>query len=280
MKLDDIKGSLGDTFQRYWKPALAGAAIGGTTAGYLSRDAGKPGETPGTRRRRMLRNALAGVLLGGTAGLAIPAGARAVSEPWSSDSGGLLDKAIGFPGKHLAGAAVAGGAGAAMYKAHKLNQAEGLKNLSQNFNRAPGALEGLKTPEALRAGMHGDPSLVDKVKNIVQGGIGHSHPELRAAEQMAEAGFHTPWDKTHFSGLLKPNAGFDATGTRALLSEGGMLSRGLSKLPGARTGHALEIFRRLSRPTIKGRLSLPTQVVAALTATLLANRAQNKLLGE
>lgn len=279
MKLDDIKGSLGETFQRYWKPALAGAAIGGTTAGYLSRDTGKPGETPGTRRRRMLHNALAGVLLGGTAGLAIPAGARAMSAPWSSDSSSVADKIVGFPGKHIAGAATAGGAGAMMYKAHKLNQASGLKNLSQNFNRA-GGMKGLDTPEALRAGMHGDPSLVDKVKATLQGGISHTHPELRAAEQMAEAGFHAPGVKAHLSGLLKPDANFDATGTRALLGEGGMISKGLSKLPGARAGHALEIFRRLSRPTIKGRLSLPTQAVAAVTATLLANRAQSKLLGE
>src|SRR5882672_10337545 len=114
MKMDDLKEGLKGTFQRYWKPALAGAALGGTAATYLGRDAGPQGETPGQRRRRMLKNALTGVLLGGTAGVAIPAGAKIISEPWQKAkpfAGGPTDSALGFVGRNIVPAAAAAGGG-------------------------------------------------------------------------------------------------------------------------------------------------------------------------
>src|SRR5882672_1262762 len=150
MKLDDIKGSLGETLQRYWKPALAGAALGGTTAGYLSRNAGEPGETPGTRRKRMLRNALAGVLLGGTAGLAIPAGANIAASPWvgkkPSIIGNPLDRGIDFTTKNVAPALALGVGGGMLHKSLKSNREEGMGRLFQNFKRLEGRELGKETP--------------------------------------------------------------------------------------------------------------------------------------
>jgi len=293
MKLDDIKGSLGDTLQRYWKPALAGAALGGTTAGYLSRNAGEPGETPGTRRKRMLRNALAGVLLGGTAGLAIPAGARIAASPWSGKKpSGLLhpiDKSIDFTGANIAPAVVAGAGGAMIHKSLRTNQEEGLGRLFQNFkgNKSDLKWPGLETPEAFRAAIHGQPGAADMVKKVLAQGMEAkgpvSHAALRAKEQMAEAGLKEKGDLTRmFKNLMHPRSaepGF-MEGARALASEGGPVGKGLASIPGEAGGVASELYRRAVRPTISGRFSLPAKLLGLGGAAYLAKKLQNKVLGE
>jgi len=289
MKLDDIKGSLGDTFQRYWRPALAGAALGGTTAGYLSRNTGEPGETPGARRRRMLRNALAGALLGGTAGVAIPAGARMAAQPWASarpGTGGATDTALGFAGKHALPLAAGGAGGIAIAKSLGTNREKAFADLFQNFHRATGGkTEGLSTLDSLRAAMKADPKIIDQVHGVLSKNLeGTGHGGLRAAELMSEAGFHTkglPDLKGVISRLTNP-VGSDVglEGSRALAGEaGGLIGKGISRIPGERGAVASELYRRLVRPTIGGRFSLPAKALALGGGVMLANTLQNKALG-
>lgn len=289
MKLDDIKGSLGDTFQRYWKPALAGAALGGTTAGYLSRNTGEPGETPGTRRRRMLRNALAGVLLGGTAGLAIPAGAHIAAEPWSSakpGTGGTTDTVLGFAGKHALPVAAGAAGGIGLAKSLGANREKAFSSMFQNFHRAAGSdAGGLNTMESLRAAMNSDPNAINKVHDVLSGSLeGAGHGKLRAAELMSEAGYHTkgvPDLKGILNRLIKPSGGeAGLEGSRALAGEaGGLIGKGIARIPGERGAVASELYRRLVRPTIGGRFSLPAKALALGGGVMLANDLQNKMLG-
>jgi hypothetical protein len=290
MKLDDLKDNLGDVFTRYWKPALAGAALGGTASGMLSRNAGQPGETPGQRRRRMLRSALTGALLGGTAGVAIPAGFKAVSEPWAAakpGAGGITDSALGFAGKNIAPLAVAGAGGVGIARSLKANKENAFGQLFQEFRRHAGdAGKGLETADSLRAAMKADPTVIDKVHGILTKGLeGAGQGKLRAAELLSESGFHpggVPDVKSTLSRLVKPtgsSAGLE--GARELLQEGrGLFGKGVAAIPGERGAAASELWRRLVRPTIGGRFSLPTKALALGGGAMLASDLQKKVLGE
>lgn len=290
MKIDDLKDGLGETFQKYWKPALAGAALGGTASGMLSRNAGKPGETPGERRRRMLRSALAGALLGGTAGVAIPAGLKTVTEPWGAakpGAGGITDSALGFAGKHFAPLAVAGAGGVGLARSLKANKETAFSNLFQEFKRHAGSdSKGLGTADSLRAAMKADPTVIDQVHGTLSKGLeGAGHGKLRAAELLSESGFHPsggPDIKSLLNRVLKPtgsSAGLE--GARELLQEGGgLLGKGVSAIPGERGAALSEMWRRLVRPTIGGRYSLPAKALALGGGAMLANDLQKKVMGE
>jgi len=289
MTLDDIKENLGDVFQQYWKPALAGAALGGTAAGVLSRNAGKPGEAPGQRRRRMLRSALTGALLGGTAGAAVPAGLKAVAAPWSAakpGSGGVTDTALGFAGKHIAPLTVAGAGGVGIARSLKANRENAFGHLFQEFRRHAGdAGKGLETAEALRAAMKADPTVVDKVHDVLSQGLGGAgHGKLRAAELLSESGFHpggVPDVRQVLTRLIKPTGSMSGLeGARELLQEGGgLVGKGVAAIPGERGAAMSELWRRLVRPTIGGRWSLPAKALALGGATMLASDLQKKFLG-
>lgn len=289
MKLDDLKEGLGDTFQKYWKPALAGAALGGTASGLLSRNAGPEGEAPGKRRRRMLRSALAGALLGGTAGAAIPAGLKTVTEPWSAakpGTGGVTDSAIGFAGKNIAPLAVAGAGAAGIHRSLKANKENAFGQLFQEFRRHAGdAGKGLETADALRAAMKADPTVVDKVHDVLSKGLeGAGHGKLRAAELLSESGFHPGGmadSKSLLSRLVKPTGEAGLDGARELLREGGgLVGKGVAAIPGERGAVASELWRRLVRPTIGGRWSLPAKALALGGGTMLASDLQKKVLGQ
>ncbi len=104
------------TLRRLLLPALAGAAGTGAASAYLSHKNHDPQESPGERRRRILRNAMYGTALGGVAGAALPAGAGMLGNTFfgklDSPNAGLFsqgaDRSFGFGLKHLAPVGVAG----------------------------------------------------------------------------------------------------------------------------------------------------------------------------
>jgi hypothetical protein len=115
--------------KRVWQPALAGAIGGGGLAGYLSSRDGEEGETPGNRRLRILRNALAGAGMGAAGAGALEEGGRVALGPFFGDTDkkpALVDRGIGALGsaglRHgLALGVGAGGAGA-IWKSVKSHQ--------------------------------------------------------------------------------------------------------------------------------------------------------------
>lgn len=108
---------MGDTFKNVALPALALGAGTGALTGYLSSQGNQQGETGSARRHRILRNALVGAALGGTAGMALPMGYEALNTPLHPGADGLVggatNSAVGFAGRHLlpAAAGIGGGFG-------------------------------------------------------------------------------------------------------------------------------------------------------------------------
>ena len=94
-------------------PAAIAGAGGGALSGYMSSKANPKGETPSQRRRRILRNALVGTVLGGATGAALPTGARMLAEPVFGAPQGVDvgNRAMGFGLAHAAPIATVAGGG-------------------------------------------------------------------------------------------------------------------------------------------------------------------------
>ncbi len=291
--MDDLKEGLQGTFQRYWKPALAGAALGGTAATYLGRDAGPQGETPGQRRRRMLKNALTGVLLGGTAGLAIPAGAKIVSEPWQKAkpfAGGPTDSALGFVGRNIVPVGAGGVAGALAMKNRGQDMQRSFGNLFHQFSGMKSKPFEAGSSEALRAALETNPANISSLHGALGQHLGGDDvSKLRSLELLQEAGFTPKAEGASgkgavdlLKGLVRPGAASsEFQGARSLLSsDGGALSRGIAKLPGATGDAASELWRRMVRPSISGRIPMAGKLGIGLAGVALANKLQERVMGE
>ena len=134
LQLPDLQ--LPDTVKRILLPALLGAAGTGAAAGYFSSQANNRNELPSDRRKRIIRNALIGSVLGGTAGAAIPAGIGMLRGDIGGDKGfhplnAAWDKATDYalPG----GAGLYGG-----YKMFKSRQGDQTRALAQILDRVKG----------------------------------------------------------------------------------------------------------------------------------------------
>ena len=200
---------MGDTFKQVAMPALALGAGTGALSGYLSSRKNDPMESSRDRRHRILRNALVGAALGGTAGMALPMGYTALTTPAYTHTAGPveggIDSAMGFAGRNALPLGVAGLGGAALVRNRDVLKGEATEHLGEVASRADkarfmmsgkggnpavntGAVSSLAaTPEGaadmarfFRKGLatNGDP-------DIVQGDMGSI---FRANELMQEAG--------------------------------------------------------------------------------------------
>ena len=109
----DLQAGLPDTLRNIMLPAAIAGAGGGALSGYMSSKANPKGETPSQRRRRILRNALVGTVLGGATGAALPTGARMLAEPVFGAPQGVDvgNRAMGFGLAHAAPIATLAGGG-------------------------------------------------------------------------------------------------------------------------------------------------------------------------
>lgn len=176
MNLDDIKKPVGDLVSKIWLPALMGAAGTGTVAGYMSGRDRRSNEAPAERRKRILRAALIGAALGGTAGAAIPAGismsaGRATGKPGMIES--ALDKGITTGTNYALPGAVAAGGGLAISKHMGSRQTAMQQQILNAFGRGGKAsFSGGRTatsPAQLKAMLKLDPNLVGELERALTG---------------------------------------------------------------------------------------------------------------
>ena len=127
---NDLMSRLPELANSVALPAMIGAAGGGALSAYTSARSRPGNETPEMRRRRILRNALVGVLLGGTAGATLPTGIKMLGGQLAGSQRGLDPgaSAIGFGLANAAPLAVGVGGG---LKLRNLRQAEKTKAIQQ-----------------------------------------------------------------------------------------------------------------------------------------------------
>ena len=140
----NVGDQLPDTVKQILLPALLGAAGTGAVSGYVSSKSNVRGESPSDRRKRIIRNALIGSALGGTAGAAIPAGLGTIGKEFSGKGFHPINSAIEGTLSNWAPIGV-GGYGA--WKLHQTRQGDQQRALAHIL----GLLKGNKG----RAGMPG-----------------------------------------------------------------------------------------------------------------------------
>lgn len=306
-QLDDFGKGLQDTFKRYWMPALAGAALGGGAATYLGRESGPEGETGGSRRKRMLRQALVGALLGGVTGMAIPKGYEVASAPWGTAkplTGGPIDAAAGFVGRHAVPSAIGGAGTYAILKSEGNKERAAMADLFRTHvegldrEALTKALPGLNAAntESLGAYLKANPDKIKVLQEMIgktqRGDLSH---KLRLDELFESAGLQTGGKPTVgelAKQMFTPGAKLDnAAAIREYLKgESGILGKtiaGMGDLGSANLGKRVavnseflpEIYRRLIRPSTNFGMSLPGKLGLLGGAVLAGNEIQNKLLG-
>lgn len=134
---DDIGASLPDVAKQVALPAILAGAGTGALSAYMSSRSRPANENPAMRRRRILRNALVGTLLGGTAGATLPMGVKMLTEPMFGAPTGVdpIHQAMGFGLRHAA--PIAAGVGGGMYLG-KLRSAEKARAMSSLFGQLKG----------------------------------------------------------------------------------------------------------------------------------------------
>lgn len=115
---DDISSQLPNIAKTVALPAILAGAGTGALSAYMSSRARPQNEHPSQRRRRILRNALVGTLLGGTAGATLPLGMKTLSEPFIGEPQGVapLQRILGFGLSNAAPLAAGIGGGAYLGK--------------------------------------------------------------------------------------------------------------------------------------------------------------------
>jgi len=155
VNLDDIQ--LPDTVKRLMLPALLGAAGTGAVSGYLSSRTQDRNENPSDRRKRIIRNALIGSALGGTAAAAIPAGMGMIGSQFGEGGGDgglhlgnrLEEGAL----NNIAPASVLGYGGYQLVQAREREQRKALEKIVEELNGGrPGNTTVTNVTDQLRGG--------------------------------------------------------------------------------------------------------------------------------
>lgn len=187
----DLKNSMPDTLKQVMLPALLAGAGTGALSGYMSAKARPHGETPGGRRRRILRNALVGALLGGTAGATLPVGIKTLTDPVFGPTKGLSPgrRAVEFG---LTNAApVAAGAAGGVYL-NKLRGQERAGALKQVLDQVSGATIGktkIRNEATLRSVLESG-GRNDVLRALAGAGKGRSVERmLKGHELLSESGY-------------------------------------------------------------------------------------------
>jgi hypothetical protein len=252
-------------FSPYLLPAALAGGGAGALMGYMSGRNHIDGESPRDRRRRILKNALLGLTLGGVAGGALPAGLKTVGSTMEPMSGfHPVDAAANFGVRHWLPSTV--GAGGAVLGYHHLgsNRAHAAESIAklvdpEHMSRYPGGQHPFEERHLADA-THADPvvNTVNRLAGVL--GKGTKTPDTgarwRARELFGEAGVKLPAEQ-------------DLTGLREHLGGQGLISKMVSRLmPGEtpRTGAVgswldkagpgiAERYSRYIRPSVGGILA-------------------------
>lgn len=300
MQLNDLAAQLPDIARKVALPALVGGAGGGALAGYMSSKNRPANEDPGQRRRRILRNALVGVLLGGTAGATAPLGASMLGGELLGQS-----KTVDPTGSALAfGARNALPLGVGAFGAHRLHRAIGqergnaMKMLVGQLGDSTIGKTRVRNEAALRQILEGG-GRNEVLKELARVGKGHSVERLfKGHELLGEAGYKGDVvgdllkrkSPGNFWGSFKPNVDMTAAiakhleGTSSLpgklksFSPAGLVARRVGQNPGLAEAYLKHIRPSASR--MMGRLGTPTRAAGLLGVVLLAKKLQDAALGQ
>lgn len=300
MQLNDLAAQLPDIAKTVALPALLGGAGGGALSGYMSAKSRPANEAPDQRRRRIIRNALVGVLLGGTAGATLPLGVKTL--------GGEL---LGTPQNvDPTGSALAFGArnalplGVGAFGAHRWNRAVGqergnaMKMLVGQLGESTIGKTRVRNEAALRQILEGG-GRNEVLKELARVGKGHSVERLlKGHELLGEAGYKgdvvrdllSRKSPGNFWGNFKPSVNMPEAisahlqGTSSLpgklkaFSPAGLVGRRVAENPGL-----AEAYLKYIRPSagrMMGRMGTPTRAAGLIGAVLLAKKLQDAALGQ
>lgn len=296
--IQDAAHKLGDKtnaqgFSPYMMPAALAGTGAGALLGYYASKNHMPGEDPGQRRRRILKNALMGLTLGGVAGGAIPAGVKTLTDPAGPMAGfHPIDSAANTAVRHWGPAAALAGGGA--FSWHHLgkireqaaeNVANTLRPLEPGQRTLANGLNPMTDRIMAEARNPDSQKAVTGDLSKVLGG------EWKARELLGEAGVR------HFPSVAGDAAGESALGEH--LAGQGPLARVMSRLVGKKlpastplgnylpSGTQLaEAYSRYVRPSVSESLRsegprFGVPALAGLTGLgmLGGNYLQNKVEG-
>ncbi len=257
---DDLRAQLPDIAKQVALPAILAGAGTGALSGYMSSRAHPTNENPAQRRRRIIRNALVGTLLGGTAGATLPLGIKTLTAPIMSPppSGDLVGRAVGFGMSNALPLAAGIGGGAYL---GKLRGQEKGRALSDVTSRLTGTAVGgtkVTSPAHVKALLEGgNRDAVLKALAAQGGQSGDSVSRvLKSHELLGEAGYKGKvldrlgsgsdiWGK-----LKTPEGGAQAAIRRYIMSH--------SALPGKAKGFGISgLMSRLVGGQVAGRSTTP-----------------------
>lgn len=302
----DLSSQLPDIARQVALPALLGGAGGGALAGYMSSKSRPMNEDPGARRRRILRNALVGVLLGGTAGATLPLGVKTLGGQMlgSSERVDPMASALGFGLRNAAPLAVLGGGGAYMHRLQGQERGQAMKQLLGQLTGQTVGKTRIRNEATLRQVLESG-GRNDVLKALARVGTGAS-PErlLKGHELLGEAGYKGKLLETLLSketpgnywGKFKPKTNIaeaikaHITGTSALPGAAkpyglaGLISKSVGgEVAGRSTTPIAEAYLNLVRPSARsmiGRIGKLPRLGLLGGGVLAAKTLQDALMGQ